>query len=141
MQDFDLDKFLKNHKPKKVNLSKYLETEKLQGYHEMTNKKQLKKGKTCIRFMKISDAFSNKDYDSHISYPAIFEHGLRRTKEGLQKDDDPKKWTHIVVTFSPEDDIYEENKPWNRVFRIRLSAHHIFYRYCEPIGLDGLFQQ
>lgn len=127
--NFDLDDFLSNYEPKKVDLSKYLKTKKLRGYHEMTDKSELIEGRTRVRFIKISDAFSDKNYDRHISYPAIFDHGLKHTKKGLDEVDDSSQWTHIVVVFFPEDGIIEKKEIRNRVFRIRISNYHIFYKY------------
>lgn len=62
MTDFDLDKFLKNYKPKKLDLTLYLKYNKLKGYRLLHNKDidKLVPNRMHINYIRRCDAFMDK---------------------------------------------------------------------------------
>jgi len=107
MTGFDLKKFLKNYKPKILNLAPYLKLDKLNGYRLMkkndVHRFILKE--TYIKYINVQDAFMNKDLNSHVHPGGILLFCGRFLNGKFEKIDnisgDRSKITHLMLKSVP----------------------------------------
>ncbi|MEM3062367.1 MAG: hypothetical protein QW303_02305 [Nitrososphaerota archaeon] len=123
MEKFDLKKFLKTYKPKKLEkfLFPYLRSERLRNYRLLGygDRGNLVPRKTYIKYVKLMDAFQDKNYDSHIRAGGILLAGGTYLDGQFKKLDDKKKWTHLLLKLNLFD---------IRIYIINISRCYIFYR-------------
>lgn len=100
---FDLDEFLANYKPKKVDITKYLNTRKLRRYREMTDIYDLIPKRTYVKYIICGDAFSTKDYESHVRCGGFLINGLVFVEKSrkFSTSDDNGEWTHLLIKWEP----------------------------------------
>ena len=97
MTDFDLDKFLKNYKPKEaVNyLEKYCQHRKLKNYKLLNDLTKLKKAKTYIRYVEKNVA--ENEYDSkNIKVGGVFLAGGTFKERKFVACEDPGDWKVLL---------------------------------------------
>lgn len=131
--DFDLNKFLTGYKPKKLDLTPYTKCSKLKNYHYLTiNKKiNLDQTKTYIKYIKLADAFTNKEYSSHIHSGGILL-GIGTFINGIYKSTDAIDCSHLMLKSVPFPTIKDNKKIYeydSHVFYIKLIDYYVFYRY------------
>ena len=140
MTDFDLNTFLKNYKPKKLDLTPYLKLDKLKGYQLMDNNdpSNLFPKETYVKYLKRNDAFKDKDLKLHIRGGILLAGGTIVNNEFVSMDN-RSKWTHLLLQFSPfptgvvkskkgfgYEKVYDYD---SHTFRIKLNDYYIFYKY------------
>lgn len=136
---FDLDKFLKNYKPKpRLSIETYLKTKKLSGYNLMINVTDLKSdGCYYIKCIHKMDAFSDENYESHVHSGGMFMSGGYYNKRRFVKSKYPTDWTHLMLKFDPPQQvndlgvIVKDKLEKPRIFFINISEYHIFYKICR----------
>lgn len=142
MSEFNLDKFLKSYKPKKIDdyLKPYLKLKKLEKY-EIIKPNKLKlliPFKTYIKYIPYKNAFSDKNYDSHIKLGGILISGGLYKNNQYIKDADPSNWKYILVKYETTqlrerlnniESSEGDNIPHQYYFILKLSNNYIFYRY------------
>lgn len=143
MSNFNLDDFLANYKPKKVNLEPYLKLDKLKNYKWMEHeedKQLLKPNRTYIKYIKMGDAHKDKNYQLHVRGGILLAGGtyingtFHRLVERL-------KWTHLMLRFSPfpseikrsakghgQKKLYDYD---HHTFCIKINDYYIFYKYFQ----------
>lgn len=136
MNKFDLKAFLKQYKPADplIELAPYLKLKKLQGFAVSTkkNRKDLIPGKTYIKYVKYSVAFSDTNYTTHIKSGSLIGGGIYEKGKFVTTDNE-NEWTHIRLkfkgTFEEENDEGElENVEREAIFVVSLNNNYIFYR-------------
>jgi hypothetical protein len=127
MSNFNLDNFLANYKPAKLDFSPYLKCDKLKYYKRMTDKNQLKETHTYIKYIKTSDAFENDDYESHIRNGGLLLSGGCVEDGKLVKTSDNSKWTHLQLKKNlPKGE--DDDEIEYRIYWIKIINCHIFYK-------------
>ena len=137
MTDFDLEKFLKNYKSKKLDFGPYLRCKKLKNYHQLKNsdRDKLIPGKTYVKYVKIGDAFKDNNYNDHIKCGGILIFGGIYVRDKFRETDDYDKWTHLMIKFDPSPKINNDNKIERSlddplIFVIKLTNCYVFYKFC-----------
>lgn len=130
-QEFNLEAFLKNHKPKKINLELYLRCPKLKDYSILNknNLNQLILYKTYIKMIRIEDLFRNKKLDDHIRAGGILLGG-GIFDEKFIKTKNPNDWTHLMLKYEPKPDTYPDGrmiKKEPKIYVIKMSKYHLFF--------------
>jgi len=144
IMDFDLDTFLKNHKPATLDFTPYLKLKKLQGYERldmknMDNLGMLRKWRTYVKYIRDGDAFSDKKYKTHVKCGGIFVTGGVYRKKKFTKTSDHTEWTHIVLKRQPYPvgkeptelgfgmkNVYDYDP---HVFVVKLKNKYVFYKH------------
>lgn len=126
MSDFNLEKFLKNYKPAKLDFGPYLKCEKLKGYEKMKDLSDIVPTKTYIKHIKTSDAFQDKKYNDHIHYGGLVLAGGIYVDGKFEKTE--SKWTHfqMKVKIPLEDGSFE-----SKVYVIKIINYYIFFKYSK----------
>ncbi|MEM0353953.1 MAG: hypothetical protein QXW79_00090 [Thermoplasmata archaeon] len=123
MKEFDLKKFLKNYMPKKLekSLSPYLRSERLKNYKLLgyRDRENLVPQKTYIKYVRLTDAFRDKNYDTHIKAGGILLAGGNYIDGQFKKMNEKNKWTHLLLKLNLFD---------VRIYIINISRYYIFYR-------------
>jgi hypothetical protein len=136
MSDFDLNKFLKNHKPKKLedDLQSYIECDKLKSYKlfKRNATSNLISGMAYIKYIKINDAFVDDNFSSHIKSGGMFVNGGIFDEGKFKPIKNVSQWTHFMLKTVPfptkNDDTDEELLLDSHVFFITVSDYYIFYK-------------
>jgi hypothetical protein len=128
---FDLNNFLKNYQPKKINLESYLKCSKLKKY-QVLNKKNifnLVPFRTYIKFIKSEDLFKDENLKDHIRAGGILLAGGTYNEKFIRTKN-PKNWTHLLLRYEPKPDLIDgiEIKKEPRIYYIRINKYHIFFR-------------
>jgi hypothetical protein len=141
--EFDLEKFLRNHKPAKVDFSPYLKLEKLKGYRllKWNQLDKLKNSVTYVKYMKESQAFSDKEYKTHVHCGGFFIAGGTYIDGKFKRMKHLKDWTHLLLKRQPLPvgkeltdkgfgfkNVYEYEI---HVFTTRIGGNYIFYKYSD----------
>lgn len=134
MTDFNLDDFLANYKPKKLDLSYYLKCPKLKNYTFMDNNiDALVPLKTYVKYVKIDEENTDKKYNTHIKSGGILlAGGIYRDK--FIKRTNNKTWTHLMLKYDPSkitDDngnIVDGRLDEPIIFTIKIASNYIFYK-------------
>lgn len=130
---FDLNTFLDNHKPKNIQdiLKPYLSCRKLNGYIILTgqNINELIPSQTCIRYVPITDAFVNDNYDSHTKYGILIMGGFRDADNNFIKTKNRSQWTHLVLKkrIDQPNDTTQSIK--EITFQLKIKKHYIFFKH------------
>ena len=134
---FHLDTFLANYVPKTLKswLDPYMKTGRLDDY-ELYTKKNINKlcpNKTYIKYIKINQAHSNKNYSSHIKCGGILLAGGYIIDRKFKKSNDKKSWTHLLLKYDPSDMIDDNGKIIQKNFDpytyiINMSKVYIFFK-------------
>jgi hypothetical protein len=143
MQNFNLDDFLKNYKPKILEdtLKPYIQLKKLTGYGLLkhNNKELLIPGKTYIRYVKHMTAFQDGHYKDHVKPGGLLVAGGVMHMGRFMATDNKPDWTHLVLKYDYVEDPSKNKKknvitvsvPKERVFTIGISTNYIFFRKFE----------
>jgi hypothetical protein len=142
MSNFDLQQFLKEYKPKKLDLRPYLKLEKLKGYTLIENSdySELYPKETYVKYLKLADAFKDKDLKMHVKGGILLDGGT--FVNGLfVRLENKKKWTHLMVLFNPyptgvikskkgfgQQKIYDYDQ---HIFYLKINDYYLFYKYFE----------
>lgn len=141
--DFNLEKFLSDYKPKVLDLSPYLKLDKLKGYQtlERKNMANLIPQQTYIKYMKMADAYKDRDLKSHVRGGILVAGGTFVNGKFVKSDDDGT-WTHLILRFAPfptavtrskkgfgHQKIYEHE---THLFFIKINDYYLFYKYFQP---------
>lgn len=137
MIDFDLNNFLADYKPKKMDLSCYQKCDKLKKYIYLNNQiDNLIPFKTYIKYIKYDDAFKNNKYDTHIKSGGILLAGGVYRDKFIKKMDNTK-WTHLMLKYDPSKVINEDGNLVDGrltnpiIFVIKIANNYVFYRKFE----------
>lgn len=121
----DLDKILKNYKPKDLNviLKPYLSSIILENYEVLTNHNinNMQPNKSYIKYMLMSDALKNNKYETHVKNGGILLSGGIMIDGTYTKISNHAKWTHITIKQNRYDD-----EPV--IFQLSLKKYYIFYK-------------
>jgi hypothetical protein len=119
----ELDIFLRDYEPKSLMniLGGCLKHKKLKGYTLVSesNIRKLICGKTYLKYIKNTEGGDV----TKIRSGGILLAGGILTKNGFNKNDDPKKWTHLMLKKAMHD---EEDNFFTYV--IKISNYHLFYK-------------
>ena len=145
MSNFDLDTFLKNHKPKSLTkyLSPYMNHRKLKNYFLLENdKSELIPTKTYIKYIAIEDASDGKFRSSHIKTGGILIAGGKYSDNKFVESENPLEWKVLKLKFDPSPPLDKKGRPKKRepiIFCISMSKYYIFYKKFEN-GLADYFK-
>ena len=146
---------------KEIDLKPYMALEKMRGYKLLyrNNKSVLIEFNTYIKYIRREDAFKDNDLKMHIR-GGMFLGGGVMIDGHFEKNDEPKKWTHLMLLFNPApSDITVTDATANKIkpivnskgiievdvnaddvqyeahmFYIKLSNYYIFYKYMRGIN-------
>jgi hypothetical protein len=136
---FSLEKFIQNYKPKNLEneLKCYLRCEKLENFKllKQSNKKSLSPSKTYIKFIKIADSFTDKNYNEHIKSGGILINGgVMEMTRFIQKRN-PEEWTHLTLKYIPKPKYLDNGEidlrsqsDGIRIYRISLKNYYVFFK-------------
>lgn len=143
MAEFNLKEFLKNYKPKKVDILSYLKCPKLRSYKIMKNVDELVPLKMFIKYINEEDLFKDKKLDEHVRTGGfLISGGYYKDKWNRQKQIyekkyfvslDQSKWTHLLLKFAPSQmrdengELLEKIEP--KTFIIKIFNKQIFYKH------------
>ena len=126
---FDLQKFLKNYKPKDLRkeLDVYLQTRRLHDFTFLTpkNMNNLEPGKTHIKYIKSVEAFVDKKYESHIRYGGILLACGCYYNKKFKKTNEIKEWTHLLLKKQITN---ENDEEITRIYTLSLKNNYIFLK-------------
>lgn len=146
--EFDLDEFLRNHQPAKIDFSEYFKLKKLKGYKllEKNSEEGLKKldgGYTYVKYIREGDAFGDGEYKDHVHCGGVFVAGGRYYNGVFKKMPRVKKWTHILIKRQPYSSGKEVTKKGYgmkstydydiHIYTIKLGNNYIFYKYSKKL--------
>jgi len=148
MSDFDLDTFLKNHKPKSLTkfLAPYMNHRKLKGYSllENDNLLDITPRKTYIRYIDIDNAVEGEFRSSHIKVGGILLNGGNYNNNKFVKSEDHSAWKFLKLKFDPSrlvdknNNVVRERK--SKEYVIRMSKYYIFYKNFDNSFRDYLLK-
>ena len=154
--NFDLEKFLKNYKPAKINLKHFLSTKKLQGYKVLKKNDDLSTNQTrnlrdrvittttIIAYIHREDAHLTHNLNKYINIAGELESGGLFSNGIYKKLQDKSKWTHIKIksfahiqyerTVNHKKYICEYK---NEYFYLKLSNYYIFYKRSKYVRMKS----
>lgn len=126
--DFDLENFLRNYKPAKLDFKPYLKLKKLRNFKLMGKKDigVLEPGQTYIKYINVGDAFENKEYKTHVHCGGFLVNGGTYANGKFIESDERGEWTHLLLKRIPHKS--SGNKYKVHVFTIKINDKHIFYK-------------
>ena len=128
--EFNLDNFLMNYKPKKINIEPYLQFKKLKNYKHMKNKTELWPKVMYIQYIKNSNIFRHNKYSKKvIEDGGQFINGGYFLNGKFVGTDNKDDWTHLKLktNISKKDGIYQRYYS----YYIKIINYAIFYTTKE----------
>lgn len=137
MNNFDLESFLKNYKPKSLvkYLQPYMTLSKLRRYHllEDHNKSELIVRRTYVKYIKIDQTFKKKKLCNDVKTGGILIGGGIFQGDKFLNRDDVKEWKYLMLKFDPsfiiqKNKINQQRLDKPRIFFIKMNNNYIFFR-------------
>lgn len=123
--NFDLDDFLKNYKPKdlEVSLINYLKCDKLDGYDVLkyNNRHLLVKGNTYVKYVPIEKSSNDKNYESHIKLGGILLSGGKIINRYYKAYENESQWKYLLLK-------YTNDKGEVVLYNLSLVKNYIFFK-------------
>lgn len=128
----DVKKLLYNYKEKTVDLSKYTELKKLQGYKllKKDNMNKLYPTETYIKYIHRSDIGKQGDIKLHVRGGILLDGGIFKEKN-FKSLEDKTKWTHLQLLFSPKKKMNTKKVYERHAFYLKINSYHIFFKYFQ----------
>lgn len=127
MEKFDLDNFLKNYEPKKINIDPYLRMDKLKNYKYMKTKNELEPEKMYIQYIKNSNFLKHNKYSEK-----VVEDGGQFIAGGFfyngkfTRTDDKEKWSYLKLKTNISKKDGHKQRYYS--YYIKIINYIIFYK-------------
>lgn len=130
MDKFNINNFLKNHVPKKINIKPYMMLEELEGYKLWSKNKRIYDG-AHVKYVKNTDIVETYE-QCIVDEGGIFVGGGYYTHGDFIVDDDVTSWTHIKL----ETNISKKSKTVQKKYSyiIKLANYLVFYDNTNITG-------